>query len=769
MKFADLVDIEELKYLLNSFTEATGAVTAILELDGEILVATGWQDICTQFHRQNPGTAKRCLESDTALADKLAEGESYNVYQCKNGLVDVAVPIMVAGQHVANLFTGQFFFQQPNVVQFAKQAEQFSFDQARYIDALNRVPIFTEAEIKSLMNFLTVLAKLFGEMGLARLELLKTNERSKKEQSFLKALVDTIPDLVWIKDPDGVYLRCNHRFEKLYGDSAANIIGRTDFDYVDKELAEFFRKHDRLAMLNGKWTNEETLKFAADGHEEIVETTKVSMVDEDGNLVGVLGIGHDITDRKNFEESIKQYAFFDPLTNLPNRRLMMDRLQQAILSVERTGQFGALILLDLDNFKAVNDTLGHDIGDKLLNEVVLRLNQVVRRADTVSRFGGDEFVIILEGLGGTDDSVFLAEEIAEKIRVVLSAPYSIESASVLERVQKKTLYCTPSIGIVMFNNSSLSPDELLKRADTAMYKAKADGKNAWRFFDPQMQRAVERRAELESALRNAIFDQSDELRLWVQPQVNIEGKIIGVESLIRWMHPTKGFVSPTEFIPLAEDTGLIIPLGHQILQMACNCLSEWSQHALLKDILFSVNISPRQVALPNFSEDLLSIIQETEAPANKLELEITETLLHTNLEGTIKHMTYLKNFGIHFSMDDFGTGYSSLSYLKRLPLNKLKIDQSFVHDLTEDENSKMIAQTIVTLGNSLGLDTIAEGVETEEQRDLLTQIGCTNFQGHFYAQPMPIEEFLEWIKTQNLDSLFTELVRSSAGMSVAYK
>jgi diguanylate cyclase (GGDEF)-like protein len=446
----------------------------------------------------------------------------------------------------------------------------------------------------------------------------------------------------------------------------------------------------------------------------------------------LFSIINDITERKHAEEEIKSLAFYDPLTHLPNRRLLMDRLKQALASSARSGREGALLFIDLDNFKSLNDTLGHDIGDLLLQQVAQRLESCVREGDTVARLGGDEFVVMLEDLSEHDlEAAAQAETVGEKILATLNQPY---------RLAKHEHHSTPSIGVTIFSDHKQNQDELLKQADIAMYQAKKAGRNALRFFDPQMQDSINIRVSLESDLRRAVSGQ-EQFLLYYQPQVDSSGRLIGAEALVRWQHPERGMVSPVEFIPLAEETGLILPLGHWVLATACQQLAVWATRPEAAHLTMAVNVSAKQFQLPTFVEEVLSLVDYFKINPAKLKLEVTESLMMERMGDIIAKMNLLKTRGISFSMDDFGTGYSSLSCLKLLPLYQLKIDQSFVRDIATDDSDKAIVGTIIAMAKSLNLNVIAEGVEGKVQQQLLMEKGCRSYQGYLFGKPVPIEQF----------------------------
>lgn len=734
-----------------------------------------------------------------------------------------------------------------------------------------------------------------------------------RERAHLRVLLTSIPDLVWLKDRNGVFLSCNQEFERFFGAPEADIVGRTDYDFVDRDQADFFRRKDVEAMAKGKPSvNEESVTYTSDGHEACLETIKTPMFDEVGRLIGVLGVARDITARKKAEEritrlsnlyavlsqcnqaivhcgseaelfpqicrcvveygfakmawiglvdgegkrltpvasygdgmgyldgieiavdaidplargpcgtairddmpiwcqdflqdpttapwherarsaglrglatlplhrngipigclaiyaaetnafdrdvqklllemmtditfaldnfareanrkeaaeKINELAFFDQLTGLPNRTLLIDRLKQSMAASSRNNTYGALLLIDLDNFKTLNDTLGHDMGDLLLKRVGQRLTTSIRSGDTVARFGGDEFVLVLQGLDMVEtDAASQVETVAGKILSALNQPYQLDDVS---------YRCTPSIGVTLFKGQMAS-DDLLKQADLAMYRSKAAGRNAIRFFDPAMEAAVVERATLEADLREAL--QRRQFLLNYQPQVVHSDRVIGAEVLLRWQHASRGMIFPAKFIPLAEETGLILPLGEWVLETACIQLAEWAKRPEMAHLTIAVNVSALQFHQHDFVARVLAILKRTGADPQRLKLELTESLLVANVEDIIEKMVALKASGVSFSLDDFGTGYSSLSYLKRLPLEQLKIDRSFVRDLLDDPDDAAIAKTIVALAESLRIDVIAEGVETAEQRDLLENLGCHVYQGYLFSRPLPLAAF----------------------------
>ncbi|MES2758469.1 MAG: EAL domain-containing protein [Pseudomonadota bacterium] len=554
----------------------------------------------------------------------------------------------------------------------------------------------------------------------------ETEARNRMQASLL----DKAQDAISATDMDGRITYWNKGAQRLYGWTADEVMGKFKAELIVADQDPYvvaFRK----MLQQGDWTGE-LLKRRKDGRSFCVEAHLTLMRDDDGRPQSMLCIDTDITQRKRAEREIEDLAFFDPLTALPNRRLLLDRLRHAVAACARTGRTGALLFLDLDNFKSLNDTLGHDKGDLLLQQVALRLrSRVPRTSDTVARHGGDEFVIVLEDLSGQpEETAAQAERVAEKILAAFDAPFQ------LNRHQHHT---TPSIGVALFSEHIGDVDELLKRADLAMYQAKAAGRNTIRFYDPEMQAIVSARVELEADLRHGL--RRHEFIVHYQSQTDGAGHTTGAEALVRWRHPRRQIVYPSMFIPLAEETGLIVQLGQWVLETACMQLVAWAHGAATAHLTVAVNVSAYQFRQPDFAEQVRDVLRRTGADPHKLKLELTESVLVADVERTVDKMHVLKALGIGFALDDFGTGYSSLSYLKRLPLDQLKIDKSFVRDVLTDPSDAAIARTILVLGQTLGLDVIAEGVETESQRAFLAENGCRAYQGYLFSRPVPAEQF----------------------------
>lgn len=683
-----------------------------------------------------------------------------------------------------------------------------------------------------------------------------THRHMRKVEGQLRAVLQAIPDMVWLKDVNGVYLACNAEFGRYFGADPADIVGKTDREFLAAEDADYSLALDRKAtQAETPLVYERWLAYANDGHRALKESIKTRMLDDRGNIIGILGIARDITGRKQAEEElriaaaafetqegivvadaymkilrvnrafsritgfsapdvvgqsldmlrsdlhsttfydqmnidvamrgswagdiwntckgggafpcwgtitavpgesgvithyvvtmldltnqkaaeaeIRQLALYDQLTSLPNRRNLLDRMELTIAASARSGREGAVLFIDLDNFKKLNDGFGHDVGDMLLREVARRLGTCVRKTDTVARQGGDEFVVMLVDLSADRvEAATQAKAVAEKILEALFEPYTLSG---------RQHQSAASIGVTLLNTAPGSAvDEVLKRADMAMYEAKSAGRNTLRFFETDMQELVTAHSALQAEIRQALLE--NDFVLHYQPQVNQAGNVTGAEALVRWRHPTRGLLSPAEFLPLAEETGQILALGKWVLEAACAQLQLWSARPELEQLTLAVNISPRQFRQVDFVAQVAASMQKFATPVQRLKLELTERVVFENVEDTVAKMGALIPMGVGFSIDDFGTGYSSLAMLTRLPLNDIKIDQSFVCHLPEDPGDAMVVQTTITMARNLGLGVIAEGVETEAQRLFLHRYGCPTFQGYLFSHPVGLAEFEE--------------------------
>jgi len=561
-----------------------------------------------------------------------------------------------------------------------------------------------------------------------------TDRKQVEAELRIAAVAFDSLEAMMVTDASNTILRVNSAFTECTGYTAEEAVGQTPRLLRSHHHDEaFFSEMWETIHRMGGWQGE--IWGRRKNGEVYPKWLTISAVTGEGGVVShYVGTHHDITERKIAEERIKELAFFDALTRLPNRTLLLDRLTQAITASARSGACGALLFIDLDHFKTLNDTLGHDKGDLLLQQVAQRLAASVGDGDTVARVGGDEFVVVLGSLHETwQEAASQTEGMGEIILDVLCKAYQLDDIDYRS---------TASIGATVFRGYQTSIDELLKQADLAMYKSKELGRNALCFFDPAMQTVVVERASLEAGLRKAI--EGNQFLLHYQAQVLDGDRVVGAEALVRWQHPQRGIVPPADFIHLAEETGMILALGNWVLETACTQLALWATRPDMCHLTIAVNVSAQQFREPDFVAKVLNVIRRTRANPNRLKLELTESVLVDNVQDIIEKMHALKARGVVFSLDDFGIGYSSLSYLKRLPLDQLKIDQSFVRDVLVDPNDAAIARTIVALAQSLGLGVIAEGVETEEQRDFLADAGCHAYQGFYFCRPLPIEGFEEF-------------------------
>jgi diguanylate cyclase (GGDEF)-like protein/PAS domain S-box-containing protein len=534
-----------------------------------------------------------------------------------------------------------------------------------------------------------------------------------------------------ITDANQVILKVNQAFTLTTGYSAEEAIGKTPAILKSGRHDKKFYGAMWETLNRDKFWQGEIWNRRKDG-EQYPERLSISAVtDSNGEISNYVAVFVDITEHKKSEETIHNLAFYDPLTGLPNRRLLIERLHQAMNFSTRHINHGAILFIDLDNFKELNDIKGHDIGDLLLVEVAKRLQCCACSSDTVACLGGDDFVVVLEELSiEIDQAATQAESFAEKIRIAINQPFDLNGLK---------YHNSSSIGISLFRNHEINVDDLLKHADTAMYQAKRSGRNTIRFFDPATHAAMETRIALGTDLRLAL--PGNQFRLYYQMQVDNTGKIIGAEVLIRWQHPELGLVPPIQFIPLTEESGLIVPIGQWVLETACAQIKRWECDISTRHLQLAVNVSALQFRQPDFVEQVCAVLETTAIKPSNLKLELTESLVLEDVNDTITKIQALKEMGIHFSMDDFGTGYSSLAYLSKLPLDQLKIDQSFVYNIGINHSDAVIVQTIIGMANNLDMEVIAEGVETEQQRDFLERNGCTHYQGYLFGKPVPLEEF----------------------------
>ena len=571
-----------------------------------------------------------------------------------------------------------------------------------------------------------------GERVLFSAFLRDITERKRAEEALriAAAAFDTHEGIL-ITDAQANIIRVNHAFQQITGYSAQEVLGKNPrLLSSGRHDQAFYAEMWRQLLDTGSWDGE-ILDRRKSGEIYPKWLTITAVKNEHAETTEYVGIFSDITERKEAEEEIRNLAFYDALTGLPNRRLLLDRFHLALSVSARSHHYGAVLFLDMDRFKTINDTLGHAHGDLLLVEVAQRIRACVREVDTVARLGGDEFVMLIADVGAeAQDATQNAALIAEKIRMALNVPYQLNG---------RDYHSSPSIGVCLYCGTEETVDDLLIHADMAMYQAKDSGRNTVRFFDPQMQQAVENRAVLETDLRSAVPHR--QLRLHYQMQVDNENRALGAEALVRWMHPQRGMVFPDQFIPISEESSLILDIGSWVLETACQQLALWGKDEKTRDLTLAVNVSAQQFRLHDFVEQVAAMLRVHCITPSRLKFELTESMVLSDVADVVKKMHALRALGVKLSMDDFGTGYSSLSYLKQLPLDQLKIDQSFVRDIAIDPNDAVMVQTIIGMARNFRLNVIAEGVETVAQLAFLKQHGCMAYQGYLFSKPLPIEEF----------------------------
>ncbi|MDR5886158.1 bifunctional diguanylate cyclase/phosphodiesterase [Vreelandella janggokensis] len=543
-----------------------------------------------------------------------------------------------------------------------------------------------------------------------------------------------------IADANGHVLKVNNTFTRITGYSEAELVGKSPrMLNSGRHDAAFYRKLWQRVQVAGSWEGE--IWSRRKNGDVFPEWLTISAVyDPQGTLTHYVATMSDISESKAAEQEIHQLAFYDPLTGLANRRLFMDRMEAALKDVNRHSRWGALLFIDIDNFKQINDTLGHYVGDQLLQHLARLMGQMLRETDTLARLGSDEFAVLIEGLGKSrEHTAELAENIAQKLQDMISQPMT---------VRDDCLSVTASIGITVVSDHTSTVDDYLQQADMALFQAKSSGRCALSFFDPTMQAELLARVRLENELRQALAN--EEWQLYFQPQVDQDGRCIGVEGLLRWQHPERGLVMPGVFIPLLESTELINPVGDWVLEAACQQLAQWAHQPGFAELSVAVNVSPLQFRQVDFVNKVESILQRTGAPSHKLKLEVTESLFVEERDDAREKMLQLKQQGVRFALDDYGTGYSSLAYLAHLPLDQLKIDQSFVQQVIDSKANAAIVESTIALAQSLSLEIVAEGVERDDQQAWLLAHGCRAYQGFLYGKAMPLNVLEMWLRHEHL-------------------
>ncbi|MBS1230004.1 MAG: domain S-box protein [Proteobacteria bacterium] len=712
VRVSEFRDISELRRSIEALRASEENLTITLHSIGDAVIAT---DIDGRVTRMNP-TAERLTGWAFDEARGRPLGEVFRIIDADTR------------QTVANPV--HRVIEQGKVVGLASHTVLLARDGDEYRIADSASPI------RNARGEIVGVVLVFSDVT----EKYRTEEALHETQAILRAAMDQTPAGIAIANANdgtlrylndaGLLIHGEDRQRAVYSLSIDRFLSdRSLFDLDGRPLDSSEIPLARAIRLGETGAREFVIR-RADRSERIVMSRAAPIRNSRGEVVAGISVFLDITESKMAEEKIKNLAFYDQLTSLPNRRLLFDRLEQALAGRSRHHRQGALLFIDLDHFKELNDTFGHDVGDLLLQQVAQRLLACVREGDTVARIGGDEFVVMLDGLSAIDaEAANQAELVGKKILAALNQTCQVARA---------TYQSSASIGIALFE-SRLGVSELLKRADLAMYQAKAAGRDALCFFDPQMQSMVKAHAALKSELREAIL--KEQFVMHYQPLVDSSGALLGAEALLRWQHPGRGLVAPEEFIPLAEESGLILSIGQWVVDTACAQLANWAQRSGFDHLVLSVNVSARQLHHQDFVSQVLAALECSGANPYRLKLELTESMLVEDVDEAIGKMTLLRAKGIGFSLDDFGTGYSSLSYLKRLPLDQLKIDRSLVSELLSDASDEAIVRTIVALGQSLGLVVIAEGVENEAQKERLASIGCHGYQGYYFARPLPLDRF----------------------------
>lgn len=646
-------------------------------------------------------------------------------------LINISAVLLVIGFFASLLFSrlmDKLLINPLKRLQYAieKVEKKESFDQ----------PIETEsegeiAELGSAYNrMIDKMRALYGSLENRIDERTRDLTLANKKLRVAAAAFETHEGIM-ITDANGNIIKVNQAFQNITGYSADEVIGKNpNLLSSGRHSKDFYAALWQQLLSSGTWTGEIWDK-RKNGEIVPLWMTNTAVKDKNGMTTEYVSIFSDITTRKNAEEEIRNLAFSDVLTKLPNRRLLKDRLRSTLAASARSNQYGAVLFIDMDKFKTLNDTLGHDFGDLLLIEVAQRIRNLLRKMDTVARLGGDEFVVIFECLSDTlTDASSNVALIADQIRTSLALPYQ------LKHIEH---HCSASIGVSLFHGQEQSVSVLLKQADLAMYQAKDAGRNTVRLYDPAMQKLVESRANLETDLRRAVSEQ--QLHLHYQIQVDSNHQATGAEALVRWMHPVQGLILPGQFISIAEDSTLIIEVGTWVLDAACRQLAIWAEKEKTKKLILAVNVSANQFKQHDFIVQVSSILSVHDIDATLLKIELTESVVLNDVADVVAKMHALKALGIRLSMDDFGTGYSSLSYLKQLPLDQIKIDQSFVRDITTDPMDAMMVKTIIDMAQNFGFNVIAEGVETAAQLEFLKQNSCMAYQGYLFSKPVSIDEF----------------------------
>ncbi|MFD3158406.1 EAL domain-containing protein [Haloimpatiens sp. FM7330] len=764
-EFSQLVDINELKEVFESLYSIMGISMALNDVNGNILFRIGWSEVCNKFHRKSNITKKRCIESNKNIINRIRDNKLYVVSKCKNGLIDVAMPIMINGCHMANIKMGQFFLEEPDIMKFKKQAQEIGFNQREYLKAIMKIPVISKEKLEKCISVLVQLAKFSAQLGYEKIKYLEEKQKANNNLEELAAVYEQLYAseeelrvqydelhnsqrllkiseeryrLVLDATDDGIYDLNINKDELYYSPKAKKMLGITsnkNCNYETWEKSIHLEDRNRVINALNKYLKSEIDTFNVeyrllnkDDSYLWIRDKAIIIYDQNNEPVRMVGAYINIHEQKKWEEAIIKIAHYDTLTGLLSRKIFINMLTEELVKCKQ----GTIFFIDLDNFKKINDTLGHEAGDELLKNVSEKLKEFISDDIEICRFGGDEFLILHRNIYNYRDAENFIKNI---INEVFKKHWII----------KNTLfYITASIGITTYPKDGISVNEILKNADTAMYKAKALGKNKYEFFNRNMYIEILQKTQKENDLTNAL--KNNEFIIQYQPQIETETrKILGFEALLRWKHSEKGFIPPNEFIPLAEETGLIVDIGEWVFKKVCEQNKKWKDEGYDYKYI-SVNISSIQLQQDNFLNTINKIIKETDIDPKFIQLEITESVLMQNIEENVKKLERLIKLGMDVAMDDFGTGYSSLNYLRKIPINTLKIDKSFIDNIYENSVEGNIIEGIVILAHKMHLDVVAEGVETEEQLKILQEKNCDKVQGYFFSKPLYIEEAEKLLK-----------------------
>lgn len=756
MKISDLIEVQRLQILLNHLYKSNGIPAGIYNLDGTPVVTTEWRDVCSKFHRINGITCQRCIESDKELNKIIRETKKYAISKCRNGLIDIGVPIIINDEHVATIFQGQFFFEEPNIEYFRKQAFLANFDEEAYIKAIHETPVISQKQMKELTGFLTEFSHFIADLGYANYELRKANLELNEQHQELSAVYEELvatedelrhhydmlvekndalaeatekyklvaegtSSIIWDLDLSSMVIETSKNIMALTGmnmpqkcplKELVNLVHPEDVDKV-VYLFEDALDHDDVY-------EDQYRIVSSDGQIKWIHSRAKIKRDDAMQAVRVAGSFDDVTENINYQNYIKHMAYIDTLTGIHNRNQMLSHLEEAFehLKLNHDTKL-SILLLNIDNYKDINDLYGHHLGDQLLIAIAKRLTKVTDKRLTVYRYGGDEFLFIMK-----EDHQEIIIKTAERLLRLFHEPFELHA---------KPYNLSASIGISIFPEGGTDPDRLLMNGVTALNDAKGRGKNQITLFESSMLEELTRIRQFDHALNVAIRE--DEFFLVYQPKVDVlSNKVKAIEALIRWRSPKEGIIPPNEFIPIAEERGFIARIDLWVLEESIKQIIEWTLSGYQFDYL-SVNMSPEFLMDEKLISHVKTLLARYAFNPKKIQIEITENVFIHSFDAAVKVLKNLKELGFSIALDDFGKGYSSLSYLKQLPIDVLKIDKLFIDVMVEDDQP--IIEFIVGMGHRLDMKIVAEGVETTEQLELLKSYGCDLYQGYLYSTPLP--------------------------------